>query len=188
MGAKRAAAGLADVLLTADEITRTKRERAARALVSLLPFGSAAFVLQDPPESIPSRPAVEVAEAMVRILSGFGASQLESAYSFLGRLLSWAAQRHPSAATLIGSTVTEFLDSSRPSAANTTAMIWLRDRCGVALPARGPACKPFRRMPSLKSNDKESLSVLDVRMLEHVASSHPQPFVSSAAMRRVGPC
>ena len=60
-------------------------------------------------------------------------------------------------------------------------MTWLRDWCGIALPARGPACKPFRREPTRRSNDKESLSVLAVRALEHVAFSHPNSFVRSHA-------
>ena len=39
-------------------------ERTARALVSILPYGSAAFVLHDPPELVDSRSPNENAELM----------------------------------------------------------------------------------------------------------------------------
>eukprot|EP00966_Prymnesium_polylepis_P065665 1523497-Prymnesium_polylepis.1 len=71
-GAKRAAAGLADVRITTAERHTIRKERAARALVALLPRGSASFVLDTPAADLESRSASAVAEDMVSIFADQG--------------------------------------------------------------------------------------------------------------------
>eukprot|EP00966_Prymnesium_polylepis_P020823 479306-Prymnesium_polylepis.1 len=88
-GAKRAAAGLADVTLRRADEVNIKCERAARALVAILPPEGAGFILHarepDP------RPAAEVAENLVDVLKQHGEGSL-------GR---WStAPRPPSAGVL----------------------------------------------------------------------------------------
>eukprot|EP00966_Prymnesium_polylepis_P131507 3041521-Prymnesium_polylepis.1 len=61
-GARRAAAGLANVRITSKERRGIRQERAARALVALLPRGSASFVLDTPAAVLESRPDAAVAE------------------------------------------------------------------------------------------------------------------------------
>ena len=101
--AKRARAGLADVPAPHGESKRLKAERAARALVALLPHGSAAWILRDPEERILTRTPQETAERLVELLTPYGAGSLGSAYSAYGRLLAWVAANRPDSAVVTGS-------------------------------------------------------------------------------------
>lgn len=158
-GAKRARAGLADVPLTSDDISRVKRERAACALASILPWAAAGFVLGDSDAMVASRSVSETTERLVRALSAYGVSSTEAAHSALGRLLTWVILHHPGAPTIEGSHVSDFLEHEKPSATTLTALTWLRDHCGIALPARGPVCRAHRCRPPTAPRSKESLSV-----------------------------
>ena len=61
-GAKRARAGLSEVPSTRAEEKLIKTERAARALVALLPFGAAPFILKDTTEGVRARAPEDTAE------------------------------------------------------------------------------------------------------------------------------
>ncbi|KAL1530235.1 hypothetical protein AB1Y20_001150 [Prymnesium parvum] len=87
-GAKRAQAGLADVPLSSSDIASVRRERAACALASILPWAAAGFVLGDSPEAVASRPIEDTTARLVRALAAYGVSSTEAAYSALGRLMS----------------------------------------------------------------------------------------------------
>jgi hypothetical protein len=93
-GAKRARAGLAGVPITHQESIATKAEREARALVALLPFGSASWILRDPDEAVRARPASETAERLVRVLTPFGVGSLKGAYSTYGKNLYICNRRY----------------------------------------------------------------------------------------------
>eukprot|EP00966_Prymnesium_polylepis_P313036 7233371-Prymnesium_polylepis.1 len=86
-GARRAAAGLADVRITSKQRREIRQERAARALVALLPRGSAAFILDTPSAALELRPDAAVAEDLVAVLKAQGAGSLDAASSALGRVM-----------------------------------------------------------------------------------------------------
>ncbi|KAL1529825.1 hypothetical protein AB1Y20_000757 [Prymnesium parvum] len=130
---------------------------------------------------VASRPADETAARLVRALSAYGASSVDAAYSALGRLMSWVVTHHPSAASVEGSHVQDFLEHEQPSATTLTALTWLRDHCGLAIPARGPVCRPYRCRPPLAPRSKESLSLGAVVGLEHLATHHPLEWVRGQA-------
>ena len=187
MGAKRCAAGLADVPINSADIKRVQCERAARSLTAILPYGSAGFILGDPEDAIRARDPLEVAELMVDRLSTHGVSALESATGVYGRLATFVATTYPGAPIILGSHVTEWLKSVGSSAAITTGLVWLRDWAGVDLPARGSAAR--RSMPRVRSdarlkprtNDKESLSARAVFGFATIAERHPSPLVRGHA-------
>ena len=118
-GAKRARAGLADQPIDSDELRTVKAQRAARALIAILPHASAPFILHDPPALVASRSAEDNAERMVRCLSSFGLASLKGAYSAYGRLASWMVTTRPATAIIIsGSDVTDAGDvASTPTLA-----------------------------------------------------------------------
>ncbi|KAL1496473.1 hypothetical protein AB1Y20_016427 [Prymnesium parvum] len=180
-GAKRAQAGLADVPLSSSDISAVRRERAARALASILPWAAAGFVLGDSPEMVASRSASETTKRLVSALSAYGVSSTEAAYSALGRLMSWVILHHPEATSIEGSHLSDFLAAERPSATTLTALAWPRDHCGLAIPARGPVCRPYRCRPPVAQHSKESLSIGAVVSLEHIAANHPSEWVRGQA-------
>ena len=171
-GAKRAAAGLADTPINTELIRGVMCERAARCLTSILPFGSAGFILGDTEEDIRERSPEEIAERLVANLSPYGSSSLDAAFSTLGRILSWVQDSRPDASCVRGSDVTDWL-GSLPAVSNSilTSMRWLRDWCGIDLPGRGPATRPFRGRAPSTENDKESLSLAAVCGLELIAAN-----------------
>ena len=119
--------GLGSTPITADEFTAIEAERAARALVAILPWGCAAVILQDPPEAIAARDPEDVTERLVRILSSMGVSSLAGATSTLGRLLTFALDRGGPGTAVSGSVVTDFYTTYPPSATVITSVAWLRD-------------------------------------------------------------
>ena len=106
---QRVKRGLADVPLNNEDHVAVEQERAARALTSILPYGSAAFILSEPQAAIAARPPSQVAEDVARTLSAYGASSLNQAYSSLGRLLAWAATRDPPITHIGGRAAADFL-------------------------------------------------------------------------------
>jgi hypothetical protein len=180
-GSRRVAAGLADVDAPADSFKAVRAERAARSLVAILPWGSAAVILRDPPDRIHQRDPASVAESMVTILSTYGAASLEPAYSFLGRLLSWVAEHMPESDTIHGTEYGAFLQAVPQSSSSATACAWLRDWCGVDLPARAPIARISTRTTGTGTHDKESLSLYARLGVEWLAATHQSPIVRGQA-------
>ena len=180
-GVKRVRAGLADVPLRHEEETAIKAERAARALVALLPYGAASFILCDSDEAVAARSAEENAERIVRALQGKGEGSLSGAGSFFGRLLTWVRDKRPDTAVLGGSDVSDFFDDVGATSSMITANNWLRDHCGVDLPARAPLLQNFRGLPPSRSNNKEAFSFFIVLALEWLSAHHSSPFVRGHA-------
>jgi hypothetical protein len=180
-GARRVAHGLGSTPITADEFTAIEAERAARALVAILPWGCAAVILQDSPEAITARDPEDVTERLVRNLSSMGVSSLTGAASTLGRLLTFALDRGGPGTAVSGSMVTDFYTTYPPSAMVITSVAWLRDWCGIALPARGAVPRPFKGAPPVNENDKESMTPHILVQLEHLAATSESPFVRGHA-------
>ncbi|KAL1523964.1 hypothetical protein AB1Y20_018880 [Prymnesium parvum] len=180
-GAKRAQAGLSDVPLSSSDIGAIRRERAACALVSILPWAAAGFVLGDSAETVATRPVADTAARLVRALASYGVSSTEAAYSALGRLMSRVMLHHPGATAIEGSHVSDFLAAEQPSATTLTALTWLRDHCGLAIPARGPVCRPYRCRPPIAPRSNESLSIGAVVSLEYLTAHHPSEWVRGQA-------
>jgi hypothetical protein len=180
-GAKRARAGLAGVPITHQESIATKAEREARALVALLPFGSASWILRDPDEAVRARPASETAERLVRVLTPFGVGSLKGAYSTYGRLLSWVAENRPGAGVVIGSHVSDWLEAFPPSQSTLDSMTWLRDWVGVDLPSRSAVMRPYRGPAPRSENHKLTLGLHALLGLEQLAASHASAFVRGQA-------
>ena len=183
-GAKRARAGLADVPLRRGEWRSSAGERAARALVSILPYESCAFVLHDSPDAVAARSHEANAQLMVDSLESFGVSSLEAAYGVLGRLFEWAATRSTPGRSVGGSDVKAYL-GTRPSGSRHSdyvSLVWLRDWCGIDLAVRSAATRGARSggVPS-KPHDKESFSFSIVLGLEWLSHHHPSPFVRGQA-------
>ena len=181
VGRQRMRAGLGHIPLEHEEKCSIRQERAARALVSLLPLGSASFVLDDPPSAISARDPADVAEAMVGVLRGYGVSSLSGAHSALGRLLSWASALDGPPEAITGSTFRQFLDAQPYTTGLLGHFRWLRDWCGVDLAVRGSAARPYRNAAPASSNGKETLTLSIVLAIEYLAAHHPQPFVRAHA-------
>ncbi|KAL1500662.1 hypothetical protein AB1Y20_013309 [Prymnesium parvum] len=130
---------------------------------------------------VSERPVAETTSRLIRALSTYGASSVDAAHSALGRLMSWVVTHHPEARVVEGSHVSDFLAQERPSAATIAALAWLRDHCGLAIPARGPACRPYRGLPPAAPRTKESLSLSSVVGLEYLAVHHPSAHVRGQA-------
>ena len=180
-GAKRARAGLADQPIDGDEQRAVKAQRAARALVAILPYASASFILHDPPALVAARSTEDNAERMVRCLSSFGLASLKGAYSAYGRLASWMLVSRPATTTISGSDVTDWYEAHPPSSATTASVVWLRDWCGLDLPARGAVARPFKGRPPSRTNAKGAFDIFILTRLEVVAALHPSPFVRGHA-------
>ena len=184
-GAKRARAGLAEVQTTHAEERSIKAERAARALVALLPFGAAPFILHDTPEGVRARAPEDTAERLVHKLRTVGVSSLNGASSILGRLMHWMRQHRPSSTQVLGPDVSDFFADHPPSAAATDGLTWLSDWCGLDLPARGLAARPppleGGAPRSVQPRDDLAMSVAVQFGLQVIAAGHPSEFVAGHA-------
>ena len=60
-------------------------------------------------------------------------------------------------------------------------LAWLRDWCGVDLPARAPIARAFKRTAGVSTNDKESLSLYARLGVEWLAATHQSPIVRGQA-------
>jgi hypothetical protein len=110
-----------------------------------------------------------------------GVSSLAGATSTLGRLLTFALDRGGPGTAVSGSVVTDFYTTYPPSATVITSVAWLRDWCGIALPARGAVPRPFKGAPPVCENDKESVTPHILVHLEHLAATSESPFVRGHA-------
>lgn len=181
-GAARARAGLGEVKLTQTEIRAVRAERAARALVSILPHGCASFIIHDPPDVIAAEEASAVAERLVSALSQFGVGSLEQAFGSLGCLKTWAAANRPGA-LVSGSVISDFLAAQPANSRDRHlgAFAWLSDWCGIDMPARAPIARQWRQGAPSSENDKESFGLFIVLGLEQIAALHPCAFVRGHA-------
>ena len=199
-GHKRAAAGLAEDDISYEEIKRIRRVRSATDLVAILPYGCAAFALQDSDDAVRSRSDAENARRLVSHFSTFGTSSVNAAYSLLGRLLEWTSAHVAVGATMGGSDYSEFARStgSGASVGFKTTSRWLKDWCGVDVPARTgverqasaaaePAAPPPSGPPPViddpasVGDDRESLWLDEVLALEHLCAAHANPVVRGQA-------
>ena len=180
-GSKRAKRGLADVPAPREAERAIEAERAARALVAILPSSAAPFILEDPPEAVSARPVEEVGEALVKRLTPFGKGSLEGATSFLGNLLAWVVDHRPGASSIIGSHVADYFEACPPSGRALDSQAWLRDWCGLDLPARGSTVRPYRGRAATRSYTKMPFDLHIVEGLRVVATTHPSLFVRAHA-------
>jgi hypothetical protein len=134
-GAKRHALGLGSVPLAKADLQAIRRRRAAHALVSILPYGSAAFITRDPDHVIVARPISETVSRMVDALAAHGCTSLDGAFSAYGRLKQWVRRHHPDATEIVASHVTDFHRDIGSGISILQKFDWLRDHC-AAMPAR----------------------------------------------------
>ena len=180
-GARRQAAGLGSVPLPRAHVQAVRRRRAAHALVSILPFGSAAFITSDPEHVITARPVSETIARMVDALSAHGVTSLDGAFSAYGRLKQWVRVHHPDATEIIASHVTDFHRAHGSSINTLQKFDWLRDHCGVDLFSRAPVSKRFRIPGSSRDNSKESITLAVMEALSRLSSEATSPFVRAHA-------
>jgi len=183
-GHARAKAGLGGVPFSQSDATLARKERSARALVSILPFEAAAVVLTADLDYIRTLDPAGVAERLVDSLSGYGVGALDSAYTALGSFLGWVRENRPHVTVATGVEGADFFKAHPPSASVLSGLNWLRDHCGLMTPGRAPVAKPFRRGPRaapVLAHDKRSLSLAAVLSLEYIAAYHPQPTVAGQA-------
>ena len=180
-GARRQAAGLGSVPLPRSHVQSVRRRRAAHALVSILPYGSAAFVTSDPEHVIATRPVSETIARMVDALSVHGVTSLDGAFSAYGRLKQWVRVHHPDATEIIASHVTDFHIAHGSSMSTLQRLDWLRDHCGIDLFSRAPVSKRFRVFGSSRDNFKESITLAVMESLSRLSAEAASPFVRAHA-------
>ena len=179
--AARIRAGTAEQDTTHDDTLIIKHERAARALVSILPLGSAEFVLRDSKALIASRPPLETGELMVDALKPFGVGSLNIAYSAYGRLLTWVYEKFPHVTVLEGSHFTAFCKAKPLSQSTADAFKWLRDHVGLDLPIRAPCSKPHVRAPPVDEHEKRTFELAIMLALEDLSVNGETEFTRGHA-------
>ena len=179
-GARRAAAGLAAVTMTRTAERAILRERSARALVSVLPLEAAVWMLKSSRGRILSTPPAFVAEQLVAILKAHNHGSLDSAYSALGRLLSWVPA-HTGSLSIDGLDVAAWAAATSPSESTWAGLAWVRDHCGLVTHARASSSSRFRHAPPASEHDKEAITPFIVAGLDWLAANHPSPYVRGQA-------
>ena len=178
---QRVAAGLADVPVDHDHNKRIESERAARALIAILPYGCAGFVIRDPPDAIAARAHDEIVERLVSILQSRGSGSLSQAATALGGLLTWALSRVPPIETVHGSHFYDYCKYKTPSNSAMCSFTWLRDHCGINLPVRSDVDRPFRGAAPERSGDVLSFPPMVVYGFEALSYHGETEFVRSHA-------
>ena len=178
---KRVKAGTAHVSVSHADHVGISKNRAARALVAILPYSTAQLILRDPDHIIAARPAADTAERLVSAIEAFGLGSINNAYSAYGKLVTWVATHKPETKEIYGSTVSDYMSAAPPSQTALDSFTWLADRCGLDLPTRAPVCRRFKRPPPMAENDKESLSFAALLGLCALAHDHPSPHVRGQA-------
>ena len=178
---QRAKAGLSEVDAPHGDNLAIKHERAARALVSILPYGCATFILRDPDAVVASRPASETARRLVNAIKPHGVGSVNGAYSAYGRLLAWVVDHSPDSTAVHGSEFSDFCEATSPPQTVQDSFAWLRDHCGIDLPVRAPVSRPFRRPPPQSEAAKLSFSPLILMGLECLASGGETEFIRAHA-------
>jgi hypothetical protein len=177
----RVKAGTTQVHVSHSDRSANEKERAARALVAILPYASAQFILRDPDHIIAARPVAETAERLVSALGAFGLGSINNAYSAYGAMVSWVATHKPETTEIYGSIIADYMSAAPPSQTALDSLTWLSDRCGIDLPTRAPVCKAFKRPAPAAEHDKESVSLAVLLGLCTLAHSHPSPHVRGQA-------
>ena len=181
-GRARALAGLANTRIVKEDMRVINQTREACALVAILPRECAGFILAPISEAaLEAMPVADVVQRLVRVVSGFGISSIAAGYSVLGQLFTWAVANRPDASVLDGSVVSDWLAAVPPSSRTEFGINWLRDYCGIDLPARMPVMRPARGVQPRSSNNTETLTLRDVWGLELIANEHPSEFMRSHA-------
>jgi len=180
-GARRAKAGLATVPLSSDQVKAVGQERSACALVAILPPDAAPFILEDSASKLSILSSEQIARRLVDVLAPMGSSSLDNATSTLGRLLTWVADSYPAGTEIEGSEVRAWFAAKPPPQSTLHGLKWLKDHCGIDLPARGLTARRFKGAAPSTTHDKESFSLTTVLGLEHIAANHSSPFVRGHA-------
>ena len=176
-GARRVAAGLADVPITTEERRAIRKEGAARALVALLPRGAASFVLDTP--------AADLGRGGygAHPLRDQGVSSLDSAASAMGRVMTFVMDEYPDAVSVNGVHLKSFFDANPMTKRLRSGIRWLRDWCGVDFPARGAVMNTAARRTAVPAKVQDTLE-MDLKItfcLEYISASHPSVFVRGHA-------
>ena len=180
-GAQLVAAGRADETVPHEASSDALKRRAACALVAIMPWECAPFVLEDDDADVRARPVPATIRSLVTALAVFSESQLSGATTALGSLLVWAAENKPEEHSLCGSVVLEYLQQPSLPANVDTNHTWLRDHLGIKLPVRGTVYKGVRNLPPKRTNDKESFTLRVMLGFEHLARHHPSRIVRGHA-------
>ena len=178
---KRVKNGTSHVRVSHADHSAVEKNRAARALVAILPYSTAKFILRDPDHVVAARPAADTAERLVEAIEAFGLGSINNAYSAYGSLVSWVATHMPETTEIHGSVVSDYMKAAPPSQTALDSLSWLADRCGVDLPTRAPVCRRFKRPPASTEHDKESVSFAVLLGLCALALDHPSPHVRGQA-------
>jgi hypothetical protein len=181
VGAKRARLGLADTPLRRSDQHSVESERAARALVAILPFASAPWLLSSSEATIRAMRAADVAEELVDRLRVHNAGSLNGAYSALGRLLTFVRSRYPLASQLEGVHLSAWQRETSPSPNSLASLAWIRDHAGLVTHARAPVAAPWRGSAATGDREKAPFTLAVVVALEWIAVFHPCPFVRGQA-------
>ncbi|KAL3926137.1 MAG: hypothetical protein SGPRY_003440, partial [Prymnesium sp.] len=171
-GAKRARVGLSDTPLCLTEVRRVRAERSARALVALLPHMAVRFIIHDPAATVDATPPEVVAERLTSVCFPPPACRRST------------PRRRCSGASLdrcTEATRKRARCHDRTSTTSSPHTVWLRDWCGLDLPARRAAIHPHRASNIGRSHDKESFSLHMAVGLETLAACRPSPFVRGHA-------
>ena len=105
-------AGLADVTQHHIDVVDVRREREARALVAVLPFECAVFLLHpSPPERIREEPPPAIAE---RLGSQRAGRRVFAKGAWLPRAFSFLAAHHPTVTKVTGLEIDDYFGSARP--------------------------------------------------------------------------
>jgi hypothetical protein len=177
----RVKAGASHVRISHSDKAANERERAARALVAILPYSSAHFILRDPEHVVAARPRADTAERLVQAIESFGVGSIANAYSAYGTLLNWVAVNRPEVTEIYGSVVSDYMRAKPPSQTALDSLAWLADRCGIDLPVRAAVCRAFKRPAPASEHVKESISFGILIGLCALAQDHPSPHVRGQA-------
>ena len=184
VGAKRAAAGLAAQPLVHGSATAVRQERAARALVAILPPSCATYILWDDSAVVSAMSVAERAEEVVSVLAKYGEHSLNGAATALGSLLAWIRRHRPSDACVGGIAFRKYLEANPPSQTTLAQLGWLCTWTGLDLPVGGAVSHGFRGGSSGSSRPNEAFSLFVLLGLEWLRRITPAP--SSAARPRDG--
>ena len=166
-------AGLADVTQHHIDVVDVRREREARALVAVLPFECAVFLLHPtPPERIREEPPPAIAERLVGLLTKGWASRLCKRRVASSRASSPSSPPiTPTVTKVTGLEIDDYFGSARRSQADVEAVTWVRDHLGLDLPARSALVDRHRHPAPQRESNTEAFSLRVFLALEILACS-----------------
>jgi hypothetical protein len=119
----------------------------------------------------------------VSVLSDQGVGSLDAAASALGRVMTYVMEHHSADTAINGLHIKYFLEANPASQRFVDGVRWLRDWCGVDLPARGGIMRSAARTSAAPRKSLDTLE-MDLKIachLEYVGVYHPSPFVRGHA-------